>query len=264
VSQATSKRPHQNARAEQLRRDAETRRTDRRVRASVAAAVVLLLVAVTAIALATRDEPAATSDAGATGTVAVPAGVDRYTLAVPAAPDVTPVAGAPQLYVWEDFQCPACGQAEAASGETLLEMARAGEIELFWRITTFLDDRFPGEHSQRAAAAWGCAVDAGRGAEFHQNLFATQPASEGQGWPDDRLLAVGRQSGIAGADRAAFEQCVADGTYADWASASTAEFHRTGVPGTPTAFLNGHQLEPGLVADTDALVAAIEDARAGH
>jgi hypothetical protein len=80
--------------------------------------------------------------------------------------------------------------------------------------------------------------------EFHTQLFAAQPTVEGAGFSTTQLLRVGRRSGIRSADYQTFQGCVADRSYATWAVRSTADFTRTQVPGTPTAYLNGHALPP--------------------
>jgi len=238
------------------------RRSDRRVRWTVLAVVAALLAALAAVALLSRGaDPAGTTEGTVGDFTAVPAGVDDVTGAVPVAPDVTPKSGAPQLDIWEDFQCPACAKTEQLAGAGIVALARSGNATVNWRVTTFLDDRLPGESSQRAAEAWGCAIDAGRAVEFHSELFAAQPTVEGAGFSTAQLLRVGMQSGIGGADYRTFQGCVADRRYAQWVVSSTAEFNRTQVPGTPTGYLNGHPLPSGTLADLPALTAAIRNPR---
>lgn len=240
----------------------DRRSADRRLRWTVLAVVAGLLLLLGAVVVLSQTGADDGSTAGTAPTSrAVPTGVDQGTLAVPVAPDVTPRTGAPQLYVWEDFQCPACAAVEARTGDQVVALARSGDAQVFWRVTTFLDDRYPGESSERAAAAWGCAVDAGRAVEMHEAIFAAQPATEGDGWSDAQLLRLGRASGITGADYSAYRACVEDGTYRDWAARSTALFHREGVQGTPAAYLDGHLLDTATLADPAALADAVRTAR---
>jgi hypothetical protein len=68
----------------------------------------------------------------------------------------------PVLAIWEDFQCPACAFVEKNNGLGIQKLAAAGKIQLIWRPTTFLDRKLKTDASQRATAAWGCAIDANK------------------------------------------------------------------------------------------------------
>ena len=261
MSQTAQRRPPRRTRDEQRAEDAK-RRADRRMRwivLTVVGAVLLVLVGVAA--MSQGDSGTTTTSNGKKAPVVLPTGAEAVSGAVPVAPEVTPKAGAPRLDIWEDFQCPSCAMTEQAGGEHILELARSGDVQVFWRVTTFLDDRFPGASSLRAAAAWGCAIDAGRGVEYHGQLFAQQPAQEGAGFSDAKLLRIGRDSGITGADYTTFKTCVADARHKGWAQASTAGFHQEAVPGTPAGYLDGIELAPGTLADPAALDAAIAKAQ---
>lgn len=41
--------------------------------------------------------------------------------------------------------------------------------------------------------ALGCAVDAGKTAEYHSGVFAMQPSKEGDGFTDQQLLDLGKK-----------------------------------------------------------------------
>lgn len=246
-------RPESRARAAERRQDQRLRLT---LLAVVAAVVAGLVLAVVVGGDGDERPPTAVERTGA----AVPVGVSTTTWAVTAFPDVTPKPGAPTLEIWEDFQCPACAAAEQLTGDTIESLARAGEIRLVWRPTTFLDERLDNDASLRATAAWGCAIDAGAGPEYHRAVFAGQPAREGAGWTDEQLLSFGAAAGISGAAGDTFESCVSGDTYERWATNSTAAFYDAGVPGTPTGYLDGEQLPPGTLADQQALLAAVRAA----
>jgi protein-disulfide isomerase len=168
--------------------------------------------------------------------------------------------GKPVLEIWEDFQCPACAQFEVAFGPVINQMAAAGEAEVIWRSSSFLDAQFPGQHSQRAAAAWGCAIDAGKKTEYHDLVYANQPAVEGDGWTDEQLLGFAEQAGINGQARTTFEQCVADKKFFGWAANGTVWMQDAGVPGTPGLYLNGEELDRSVLASPEAFRKAVVDA----
>jgi protein-disulfide isomerase len=169
-------------------------------------------------------------------------------------------AGKPVLQIWEDFQCPACGQFEAAFSSTINKIAEEGTARVIWRSTSFLDSNFPGDNSKRAAAAWGCAIDADKKIEYHDTVFANQPANEGDGWSDAQLIQIGKDVGIAEDKQAAFEQCVNDRKYVKWANNGTDEFRNSSVPGTPALYLNGEELSQDQRGTPEALEQTIKDA----
>ena len=170
--------------------------------------------------------------------------------------------GKPVLAIWEDFQCPACAAFEAQLGSAVKAIADQGLAQVIWRSTSFLDANFPGQNSQRAAAAWGCAVDAGKNAEYHEIVYANQPAEEGEGWTDEQLKAFGEQVGIKGEDKATFDQCIADKTYMPWAANGTIAMAENQIGGTPGLVLNGETLEQEAYSSADALIETVKAADA--
>ncbi len=168
--------------------------------------------------------------------------------------------GKPVVEIWEDFQCPACGAFEAAFGPTVKEIVANNDAQVIFRSTSFLDANFPGDHSKRAAAAYGCAVDAGKGEAYHDLLYANQPATEGDGWTDQQLIAFGDEAGITGDAKATFEKCVTDRQYITWAANGTQAMQDAGVPGTPAIFVNGKELPDSARANPEAFKQAILDA----
>ena len=112
----------------------------------------------------------------------------------------------PTLEIWEDFQCPACKQVEAASGAQIQALADEGKVKLLYRPATFLDVSLAADNqangnpnsSARATSAWGCAIDAGKTGEYHSAVFDIQPAEEGVGYSDQQLIDLGTTVGIDG------------------------------------------------------------------
>ncbi|MCB0917127.1 MAG: thioredoxin domain-containing protein [Actinobacteria bacterium] len=217
--------------------------------------VVGLIVGAYFVAQGNKDQANADPDAAVpTGTL--PAS-DEYAYGV----DVAGAApGKPILEIWEDFQCPACGQFEAAFGTTVEEIAESGDARVIWRSTSFLDSQFPGQNSQRAAAAWGCAIDAGQKVAYHDTVFANQPATEGQGWTQEQLISFGSQAGIGDDKIGAFESCVNDKTYMPWSANSTQIFMDDQIGGTPTLLLNGEKVSNDALANPEALKNAVKEA----
>lgn len=213
-------------------------------------------------------KPTATQDAdslkptAAPDPSALPTGVlgaeTRFPFAVPYG---TAPADAPVLELWFDFQCPLCATVEVANGDGIVAAAQGGEFQLIWRPAAFLDMSLDNDSSSRAIAAWGCAIDQGKTAEYHQVLFVNHPTPEGTGFTDAQLLGYAGDAGIAGEAMKAFTQCFEDRTYLGWATSSTHALFDNAIPGVPHATINGRVIENAQLADPTALAAAIAAAQ---
>ena len=106
--------------------------------------------------------------------------------------------GAPTLDLYEDFQCPICGQLEKLFGAQIRSLAAAGDVKLVTHTMSFLDDNLHNDSSLRAASAAACAADAGRFGPYHDAVYAGQPAKEGQGYTDAQLEGFAKTAGITG------------------------------------------------------------------
>ncbi len=252
-------RSTREARLEALRRqnadDAKRARTLAVVAASVA--VVLVLAVLVAVALsrwAGGDDQAAP--------VRAPAGT---TLVVAGDPDsggfVVGEPGDVELVVYEDYRCPACRDFEAESGEYLGELAAGTDVTVVRRPIAILDGLGDG-YSTRAAAAAACVGETGDDAAseaWGAQVLAEQPAEDGQGLSDDRLVAIASETGLDVAS------CVADGTYLPWAGATTASAGESLERlSTPTLVLDGEVVvgEQGFPT-TEELSAAVDAAVTG-
>ena len=255
----------QRAAAAREASNAGEKRRERTVRIVGGATVLLVVVGIIGLAVFARSTETASGDvtAGADPSAALPKDAlpagdpHKYGVVYGTAP-----AGSPVLEVWEDFQCPACGAVEAANGAGIAQLAEDGKVKLVWRPTTFLDKNLGNDSSLRAVAAWGCAVDAGKAREYHDTVYANQPATEGSGYPEDQLIAFGTEAGITGDAAATFSACVQDGTYRAWAANSTQFFYDAGIEGTPLAKLDGIVIPNEKLADKAALDQVIADALA--
>ena len=92
------------------------------------------------------------------------------------------------------------------------------------------------EYSTRAAAASAAAAEGGKFAEYHQALFANQPAEGSAGLTNAKLIELGKSVGLTDA---AFADAVTDKTYEAWVTKVTDTASSRGVTGTPTVLVNG-------------------------
>ncbi len=243
--------------------EAEQRRRDQRVRLIGGIAIVVVVALIVGIGIYGSRKNAAAGGVVADATIptTVLGADDTNAWGVPAQPKVS---AKPTLAIWEDFQCPSCGALEKSNGAAILKLATDGKVNLVWRPTTFLDPRFvtgPNPNSShRATMAWGCAIDAGKADAFHSTVFANQPQTEGDGWSDAQLLNFGKLAGISGDAYTKFETCFNDKKYDQWVTNSYQTFQDNGVPGTPTALLNGTEVPAATLQNMTELEKLISSA----
>jgi protein-disulfide isomerase len=162
--------------------------------------------------------------------------------------------------VYEDFQCPACAQFESILGPTLQNLGEAGKAKVVYHVKNFLDDNLGNDSSTRAGNAAFCASDAGRFQEFHNQVFAHQPAKEGAGYTDETLKGFAQAAGISGAALTTWQKCLDAGTYVDYVNSVEHQSFSDGVRGTPTIRINGSDVELQSIGTPELLTQAIQNA----
>ena len=245
------------ARAEAEAKEKRRQRTINIV-AGVAVVVVFALIVGGALWAAGQDDDSASVNPEAAAPVSALPADDDYAFGI----EVNQDADVPTISVWEDFQCPACASFEEAAGDNLEAVAAEGVARLVIRPTTFLDRSLSTDHSARATAAYGCAVDTGLGEEYRRAVFANQPPTEGDGWTAEQLLQFGTDVGIEGEAYDTFETCFVERDYLSWAANTTEEFYGGGVPGTPAVYLDGEEMDRAVLLDPEALRETIAEASA--
>jgi protein-disulfide isomerase len=207
-------------------------------------AVLVVVAVVVAVALGARGSGTATPAASSSGASAsaLPVGATGPGGGIVVNPGKAR-AGAPTLDLYEDFQCPICGQLEKLFGAQIRSMAAAGDIKLVTHTMSFLDDNLKNDSSLRAASAAACAADAGRFGPYHDAVYAGQPAKEGQGYTDAQLEAFAKTAGITGSALGTWQQCVKSGQHTAYVKAVQTQSEKDGVFGTPTLKLNGKVLD---------------------
>jgi protein-disulfide isomerase len=258
---AGSKDRRERAAAARAAAQASEKRRERTVRIIGAAAVLAVVAGIIGVALYARssDETASRVDVVEPDPSApVPQGVlgagSEWAFGVPYG---TGSDSVPVLELWEDFQCPACVALEQTNGAGIAELADTGVIRLIWRPTAFQDRSLGNDASNRAVAAWGCAIDAGFTREYHDAIYNNEPAVQGDGWTNQQLIGFAGDIGMSGDTLETFTQCVNDGTYRPWAANSTQEFYDGSIPGTPYVKIDGVEVPNATVADQAALLAAV-------
>ncbi|BCJ44692.1 membrane protein [Actinoplanes ianthinogenes] len=185
------------------------------------------------------------------------AGQDKGKLVTPssAVDDGTAFAvgtGTVVVDLYEDFMCPNCKNFETASGAKLREMATSNKITLRYHVVSILDRASNGtKYSTRSAGAAAAAGEAGKFTEFHDVLYANQPAEGSDGLTNAKIIELATSVGLTG-DK--FADAVNSGTYEPWATHATEVFSERHFNGTPTVVVNGTQVEqPSLENITQAI-----------
>lgn len=246
-----SKRSREESRADRADRTAallqEQKRTERRRAAGAIVAVVVAVAVVLGGGIWLQSRLDTTGDAPE----AVPAGVEDYSVFV--GDEDAPHT----VTVYEDLQCPVCQVFEEATGDRLRPAVEAGEVRVEYRMVSFLDGASDNEYSSRALNAALAVLDtAGTEAflDFHDTLFAEQPAEGGPGPEDDELI---EKAVAAGASEDEVRPQVEDKVYEQWIENATDAMSQEGVNGTPTVFIDGEVVEGSAQDSADAVLALL-------
>ncbi|MEV0183538.1 thioredoxin domain-containing protein [Streptomyces sp. NPDC050625] len=167
--------------------------------------------------------------------------------------------GAVRVDLHLDYLCPECRCTERALTAALKELRSDGGVSVVYHPVAFLDDRSrPAGYSTRAASAAACAADEGKFERYSTVLFAEQPAEQGPGLDEDRLIAAGRDAGITGAS---FARCVKDAPYRPWVRYVSDLAASRKVALTPTAVVAGRRVDVTGSDPAAALTRAVTEAR---
>jgi protein-disulfide isomerase len=226
---------------------------------AVVAAVVVIAVVV-AIVIGNNGKSGSSTASAQT----VPVGVVGGTGGGIAVNAAAAKSNAPTLDLYEDFQCPKCGQLEKALGSDIRALADAGQVKLVIHMMSFLDGNLQNDSSTRAANAATCAADSGKLLQYHAAVFAAQPAKEGAGYTDAQLTQFATTAGIAGPALTTWQKCTTSGQHSQYVTDVETASGKAGVTGTPTVKVNGTDVTTLETPDgqwhPEALIAAVKAA----
>lgn len=230
TKQANMERASERAAAIRAEQEAKERRSRMLM---VAGAVVGVLIVVVAIVFGLQQ-----GGGGENQTSTPPDNaVEEYTLAI--GDNDAPVT----VTVYEDMMCPYCGQFEQVSSDTFKEYAAGGDVQVRYHVVSFLDRASEDRYSTRAANALAVVLDtAGTdpAVEFHDALFANQPAEGGAGLSDEQMIEMAVE---AGAVEEAIRGPIEDLKYEPWVEDATEAWSKAGFTGTPSVAVNGEKVE---------------------
>jgi protein-disulfide isomerase len=150
-------------------------------------------------------------------------------------PDNAPV----RLFVFSDYQCPACRQFTTAVEPSLrTEFINSGKVQLI-----YYDYPLTSIHKWAflAARAGRCAEDQNKFWEYHDHVLGKQNDwAFSQSAPLDKLRDYAREVQL---DQKAFNECLGGDKHADLVTANLALGNQLRVRGTPALFMNGQLLD---------------------
>lgn len=226
----------------------------RRSRAPLALGVAVALVsALGALWVSGRPQATAPTDrvsqptasAPSSNAPTAPSGTASATTPAPSAAKTLTPGDPAAVLIYIDPQCPICAQFEQAFGAEIKALVAAQKITLDYHLMSFLDGNLKNDSSTRGANAMLCAKDAGKFPEYVEAVLLGQPAKEGDGFTDARLVELAASVGIAGEARSTFETCVKDKTHLAEVLESERTAEAAGVQGTPSVAVDGKLMDLG-------------------
>ncbi len=226
-----------NSRREALRAQKEAEAKRKRINRilivafAVAAVVIAGFVAFFIIQEATKPTPAVDNK----GNFTPPNASDGHGVKVAADKAKN---DAPEVVIWEDFQCGHCKTTEDAYGKLFDGLAEKGKISLEYRFVPMLDR--PGtDRSLKTASAAVLADKYGKFSEYRDEVFANY------GDYTDELLrdAIPEKIGLTEEQRTEFAKLYDAGAAEKFAKDAMDQFMSDGISGTPTILVDGKQVE---------------------
>ena len=201
---------------------------------------IVLLAVVLAIVVNQAMVPSApplTPTAAVSDTTGGVASADA--MAVPIGEAAAPV----KLTVYEDFRCSACGQFEKDYQSAYKALVKAGTVQLLIHPVDLIDNVEGGSGSLTAGNAAACAQNAGKFEDYHDVLYANQPAESDDAFASTATL-ISYAKQVSGLDTASFESCVKSGKYDAWIKQNYRDLEQIdgNSTATPTLLANGTKL----------------------
>jgi protein-disulfide isomerase len=167
-----------------------------------------------------------------------------------------------KIEVYEDFQCPSCKIYTDKVESQLLQSPYISSGQVYYEFIQwpFIDSGLVTKESHQAANASMCALEQGRFWDYHDILFANQGIENGGSFTNKRLQAFAESLGL---DMTKFNKCFSDNTYSSEINADYQKGIAAGVHSTPSVFLNGEEISPGLIPTYEQIKTAIDTALAG-
>jgi protein-disulfide isomerase len=165
-----------------------------------------------------------------------------------------------KLDVYEDFQCPICDEyTKTVENQIMTNYVDSGKVYYVFHQFPIIDRGNPSGESHQAANASLCAADQGRFWDYHDMLFANQTGENVGDFTDKRLVAFANALGL---DMNAFNACFSADRFKSTINADIQAGTIANVQGTPSVFVDGKEVDPGLLPTYADVEKAIQTALA--
>jgi protein-disulfide isomerase len=142
-----------------------------------------------------------------------------------------------KIDVFEDFQCPACGEyTKTIEPQVTSTYVATGKVYYTFHNLPFLDDQSSTKESHQAANASMCAADQGRFWDFHDMIYANQTGENVGDFSDERLTSFAT---LLGLDMNAFNKCFKANSFKAKIDQDVTQASSLNINGTPSVFVNG-------------------------
>jgi len=160
--------------------------------------------------------------------------------------------------VFEDFQCSACAvYTKSVEPRVIAEIVEPGKAYYIFHQYPFEDNNSSEiKESDNAAMASECAAEQNRFWDYKNILFANQNQVYGQ-FSVKRLETFAQSIGL---NMKEFKTCYQERRYQEKLDEGTNLAKQMAVVGTPTIFVNGHNVYPGKVPTFEMILQAVEQA----
>jgi len=156
------------------------------------------------------------------------------------------------IQIYYDYLCPNCGVFEERNGANLRAWIETGAATVeFHPIAVFSSKAADTKYSARAANAAACVAEFSPDEffEFHEALFANQPAEDTSGLTDDELIDLATSAGVT--EISDVSTCIESGRFRGWVAAATSRAVQgpiigtdvASVESTPTIIVNGEEFK---------------------
>lgn len=160
-----------------------------------------------------------------------------------------------KIIIYSDFQCSACMKYEAqVEPQVMEEIVNPGLAYYEFRQFPFLDDKNTYFGSDMAALASECAAEQNLFWEYKQLAYANQTGTSDQ-FSTERLKSFAKTARL---DTEAFNTCFDTAKFMDKVQADRKLGDEAGVTGTPTLFVNGIDVSPGMMPTFDQINALVQ------
>ena len=242
----------------------QQKKTDRRGRVILQSSLAALVVAIVAVVGLVMVNSVRPPSPGPANMLSDGVKIGEAFAAVPTAalqPEGTPVpskanaANVIDLRIYIDYQCPYCGDFEAANSAQIKKWVSTGAATLEIHPLAILDQLSLGKkYSTRAANAAACVANFSPNQffDFSALLFANQPKENTEGLTDNQIIALTKKAKVGKAD--SIDNCITDQRFKSWTNAATARATMDPLAGTdvkklastPTVIINGKKYDGAI------------------